>query len=288
MSYPYELLLGHSGYAVQMYTAGADYLRVTVKGDEIGRELAKVYRKIAYATVAHHREGETPFEPWAWLGYYGERCAGVAYGSGSQGAILQVSGPSAQTAMEYNPPWDNVARLDIQYTVWLAEDSPGLGERIADLSSWASKTTRGGRWKTRLQKGYGTGDTAYIGTRGGDRFLRGYDKARESGGQEVYRNAWRFEVETAGDLAPQVWPDKGASAPGQEYWAGYVCQEFRAKGVPLRRPPDGARASVPAYPKEKSGTDRRLAWLRNQVAPSIEKLVADGVSRETVLEALGL
>jgi Replication initiation factor len=284
----WKLLLGDDSYRVQMYTAGVDYVRTTMAPGAVGGDGHAIYRKAAKAIVAAADGGSIDFEPWAWLGYYGERCASVAYGSGTQGHILQVSGWQAEDAVRYQVPWDGIPRLDVQVTVWLSEDRPGLAEDIAQRSENERGSRNGGRWKVRLQKGYGDGDTCYIGTRGGDSYIRIYDKWRERGGDDDYRHAWRFEVELGGDAAKAVWPDTGAAAPGHQYWYGIVRSWCRRRGIYLPVPEIGAKVSSPIYKKASTTTDTRLAWLRNQVAPSLEKLLAAGVSRETVMEALGL
>lgn len=268
--------------------AGIDYVRMTGKREGIYGDLAALYRKAAYSLVGSTCEGEVSFKPWAWLGYYGETCNGVSYGSGPQGAIFQVSGWRASDVREMGLPYDGIPRCDIQATLWFPQDEPGLGARVADRSAKASGTMRGGRWKVRYIDGKGDGDTTYIGSRSSDSFLRIYDKQRESGDHEGYAYAWRFEAETADEKAREAWAAEGALPPGRDYWYAYVARALRARGVWLPGVSSVRLAAAPPRPKDEDIVGKRLAWLRNGVAPAVDKLLASGVPLSTVLEQLGL
>lgn len=284
----FSLFLGMTEPVVRMWYADVDYIRVTTKGGTSENGSLPIYRKMARAAMAEAGQGEVEEDGWYWRGYYGSRGPGCAYGAGVQGALLQASGWTASLVARQDPPWDNIARLDVQYTVWLDDDRPQLSASVADISRDARDMTHGGRWKIRVQEGYGDGNTAYIGTRGGSAYIRVYDKWRESGLDDDYKNAWRFEAELSGAVAASFWPDAGAPWPGPEYWAGVVCSVCAGRGLHLRRPPlVGSLGNPPRY-RPATTTESRLAWLRNQVAPSLEKLVAAGVSRETILQSLGL
>lgn len=268
--------------------AGVDYVRLTAKAGKFDDELEAVYRKAAVNLVAGSCEGEVCWGPWYWQGYYGQRSTGVSYGSGPQGHILQVSGWQAQDVWALGVPFNNVARLDIQCTFWLETDSPGVGKRVGLLSKAASDGTHGGRWKVRTIDGHGTGDTCYIGSRESGNMWRVYDKWREQKRSDDWVNAWRFELEATDDLACALWPTYGVQEPGPDYWASVCRAQLRTRGIIL--PAFEKRTTLAAQKKVKPATDdeSRIAWLRNQVAPSVAKLLASGHKRDYILQALGL
>lgn len=276
------------GLEVGAWYAGCDYVRLTSRNRRGDDETPMLYQRVARALVGAATEGEVAFEPWAWRGYYGNTCAGVSYGSGNQGHILQVSGWKAQDEALLSLPYDNVARCDAQITIWNKLDNPDVARLAAYCSRAYALDANGGKWKAPYINGDGKGDTAYIGSRRSDSFLRIYDKWRESGESDEYKWAWRFEVECKNDEAKAIWPEKGSLASSPDYWATAVRSRLRQRGIVLPRL-DGATSYAPPRPRrEETSIDRRLAWLSNQVAPSIDKLVAQGVSLRHIAERLGL
>lgn len=276
------------GLQVGAWFAGCDYVRLTSKENRHDDTTPMLYQRMAYAIVGKAQEGEVEFQPWAWRGYYGYTCAGVSYGTGSQGCILQVSGWKAQDEALLTLPYDNVARCDAQITVWCTSDATDVARLASKYSRLYAVDAQGGKWQTPYIDGGEAGDTAYIGSRSSDSFLRIYDKWRESGKDEQYLWAWRFEVECKNEEAKAIWPEKGSVASSAEYWASVVRSRLRQRGIVLPRL-DGAKSYAPPRPRrEETSIDKRLAWLSNQVAPSIDKLVAQGVSLRHIAERLGL
>lgn len=95
-------------------------------------------------------------------------------------------------------------------------------------------------------------------------------------------------MEFKGEEARNLWPEKGATSHNPDVWAGVVLSRLKAKGVILPGLGNVARLAAPPVQKEPSSTEKRLAWLRNQVQPSIDKLLAAGVELRHIKEALGL
>lgn len=273
---------------IVLWDAGIDYVRLTAKGGTFDDELEAIYRKAATNIVAGSSEGQICWEPWYWQGYYGQRCAGVSYGMGTQGAILQVSGWQAQDVWSLSVPFNNVARLDIQCTFWLAKDSPGVAARVGAISSAYSKATHGGRWKVTTIDGHGAGDTCYIGSRKSGNIFRVYDKWREKGLDDDYTYAWRFEHETTDTLACALWPTYGVSPPSRHYWASVLRAQLRTRGIILPAFEEQCALQAQKHEKPITDDDSRIAWLRNQVNPAVAKLLASGWKRDHILQALGL
>lgn len=271
-----------------MWYAAYDYVRLTAKDDEYGKGPQSVYGKASLVCSVKPEDGGRVWKPWFWLGYYGETDNVCSYGSGVQGSILQVSGAQAQEVRRHNPPYDGVPRVDIQVTMWLKRDVPYVARYAAQESVVERARTHGGKWRINVRDGFGDGDTCYIGSRQSDVFIRIYDKWRESKLAEEYRYAWRFEIELSGAPAQAVWAGAHTAEPGPETVAGWVRWHLARRGVSLPDTVSSVLASTPPSVPRVTDNDRRLAWLRNQVRPSIDKMVSQGVSLEHIAQALGL
>lgn len=273
---------------VAMWWAAPDYVRLTAK-DARDEDLADLYKQAAHQVVASSETGSLGWRPWAWMGYIGESCGAVAYGRGYAGHILQISGWQAADEAVLRLPRDNVARWDVQLTVWFERDVPDLGRRVVEESERARDQVAHRPWRTTLVDGRGNGDTAYIGSRTSASFIRVYDKWRESGQSDDYVHAWRFEIELKDNAAAPYWPSLHGPPPHPDYYAAIVLANLRHRGIHL--PPIGALRDliVPEPLRRRRPTDdSRLAWLRTQVAPSLDKLRASGVQLDVILQALGL
>lgn len=273
---------------VAMWWAAPDYVRLTA-GDPRNEDLADLYKQTAHRVVASSETSGLGWRPWTWMGYVGEACGSVAYGRSYVGHILQISGWQAADEAVLRLPFDNVPRWDVQLTVWLNEDVPSLGRRVVEASEAARDRAAHRPWRTTLIDGRGSGDTAYIGSRSSATFLRIYDKWREQGRSEEYVHAWRFELELKDSAAKPYWPSLHGPTPAPDYYAAIVLANLRSRGIHL--PPIGAlRDQIVPEPlrRRRPTDDSRLAWLRTQVAPSLDKLRASGVDLGVILEALGL
>lgn len=273
--------------AVVKWSANVDYVRLTSKGENLGT-VEGLYSAVVHSAVVPDTGATPEFKPWGWMGYRGEQSAHGAYGTGAQGSILQASSWAAQNVCSMAPPYAGVPRCDVAVTVWFDRDAEWVAEAVAhDAHSYAGTQGAVGA-SVRLVKGFGKGDTAYIGSRVSDRFVRVYDKWRESGEDEEYRHAWRFEVEYKNGPAAKAWATATGPASDAPGLAAMVGGELRGRGIVLPRL-EGLCAvyRIPAKAAQDS-VDRKLAWLQNQVRPSIDKMLAQGVSLNHILDVLGL
>lgn len=271
-----------------MWDAAYDYVRLTSREDKGYEDTLGVYERTAHQVVAEG-DGVVPvWKPWGMQGYNGKTSGGVSYGRGTQGYIYQASGWAAARSRDLAPPWHNCPRVDVAVTLWYEHDNPMVASRVAERSAEIAGARGAIGWNVRHIRGFGGGDTTYIGSRSSDHYIRIYDKWRESGEDEAYRFAWRIEIEAKGDTAAQIWAAAHSQAPGREYLAALVQEQCRKRGVYLPML-DRMRPCPPRqYKPEGDANDRRLAWLKNQVAPACERLLTAGVYRDTILQALGL
>lgn len=274
--------------SVMMWDANYDYVRLTARGGSEDDAAAILYRQAARACVARALGGECSLRPWAWQGYRGASGPGAAYGTRWDGHIFQASGYAAHDARGLGLLWDNVPRVDVALTVWYEQDECASIAHHAKVSRRFSASKGVSGWKVTHIDGGEHGTTTYVGSRTSDIFIRIYDKDRESEGDEDYENAIRYEVEFKGEAAKEVWAAAHRTTPSREYLASLVQNVCTPRGVHLPLLAPASLAQAPVIKPPKTDTERRLAWLRNQVAPSIDKLLTDGVHRDTILAELGL
>ncbi len=271
-----------------MWDAAFDYVRLTATGELGNEDTLELYRKVGLLGVAGEEGQGVLAEPWAWRGYLGTDYGVVQVGAGTQGCILQASGWAAAAIREAAPPYTGVPRVDLQVTVWYDQDPGGLVKRYADRSSAAAKCRGAAGWGVSHICGYGDGDTAYLGSRLSDVFVRIYDKGRQSGQKGGYENALRYEVEVKGSLGSRLWAGEALQAPDRHWVASQVLATLRARHVFLALPDALPAPPVSLREKPETNTASRLAWMRNQVAPAICKLKAAGVEWRDIADALGI
>lgn len=272
-----------------MWYADVDYLRGTIRrGQDAGLESALVrsFERIAGTTVG----GSYSWEPWSIMGCRGQRLGACAYAFGpAVGYVCQASGMAARPLYDNRLPFDNIARLDVQVTVWYERDRPTIAAAAAAASSYARNGARGRPWRVQLRQGYGDGDTCYLGTRGKkSKFLRVYDKWREADKSEAWQYAWRLEAELTDHHAREAHGTLLDLGVSRETVAAVVAGYFLERGVSMPslegvRPLDASQ-----LPKDEGNIERRLRWLETQVAPAIDKLIGLGVSCSRIENALGV
>lgn len=268
--------------------ADYDYVRLTVQpGDGSEYRLHELEVAANRAAVMHLGGESVPAKKWSFQGYRGWVKGKVAFGTSGQGGILQASGYAAGFVADVAPPWDNVARLDIQITSWYENDESWVIGAIEDrLRAYsAARGVLGAGVESRV--GRNGGRTCYSGARGGDIYLRSYDKCKESEGNDEFKNAVRHEAELSNGQGGSYWPQPGAARPKPEALAAVVCEKYRGRGVWLPKLAGVPYRAYEAIAMDTSGGDP-LAWYRSQVAPSIRKAISSGYSVDAILQALGI
>jgi DNA relaxase NicK len=272
-----------------LWQPSIDYLRLTHKtGPGFEEALAQ------YVLAAEHVAGQLILEgyssdDWTWMGYSGKTWGQVSWGEGRHGAIVQASGVAAQMMAEQRLPWTGVPRIDVQVTYWLGADFRSLAAQVAEQSDRFRRSKAGRPWKVRLEDGKGDGDTCYIGSRGSkSKFLRCYDKWRESGQEEGWRNAWRFEAELTdshGEYALSWCEDCNFEEWGiLALCAGY----WEERGIVLPEVPVRGYVKPSVIKRAPESVERVVQWLETQVAPALSKAAARGLTRDQMRAILGL
>jgi len=259
-----------------LVSSGLDWITCTTDLDQGYKHIRSIFERVA---SQRERLGDKP-KAGGFQGYAGHSCGPVFLGKRDDGALLKVSGEVAGNVWPaINHDLVHFTRLDQQATVRLVDDFPELAQVLADLryAQWYEnrpeprKETDKIKPKQRHEGGYGEGDTLYIGSRGSPRFGRVYDKAAESG-DAWFERCWRFEVEFKRVMAPLV-ADVLRGAPNpQELGLSILKGQFEDWGIQC--PVNATELLVAgSIGRREPDNDRSLAWLRDQVSPTVERLL---------------
>src|SRR5882672_300149 len=257
-------------------SAGIDYISATMAYGENG-------------AIERLSDNGDPINHTKRNGYTGFAVGGSFIGEGLQGYFCNISGERAQDGFsvvsKYSPHY---SRFDVQCTV----RKPATGRFTAGIarSAVAVSNTKLGKQSQRnatLIEDLRGGATCYVCSKKSEQFARIYNKDVESG-EERYKDCWRYEVQLKNNLATQaagLFKTSEYTQPEQS--ASFVRQWLKKRGVAV---PWTAAAELHALPSEvnnPSDVDNRLRWLREQVQPSLRRLIKLGL-RDSILEALGL
>lgn len=267
----------------ELHSWGVDYIRVTAKNDAGKKAILLTWAKLR---TQLERLGDN-LKKGGMQGFKGETIGPVFYGRKEGIFMLQVSGGLADTVFP-TLPWAELhpTRIDLQVTLQLPEDNQLVAAYLGEAR--ARPFTEQGKEpdpKQRLEHPYGAGDTLYIGGRSSPRFGRIYDKARESK-DDRYARCWRYECEFKDPVARNIVNDLLAQESLDRGVASLLRGQFAAWGIDIELPV-AARRIAGSIGRREFDSERSLKWLAEQVAPSIERLLAT-VERETILEALRL
>lgn len=277
-----------SSDSVALWYAAVDYLRLTYRDIAALEPLGVAYYYHLCLDTA--REYETiDIQPFSFQGYQGHKVRSVAWGQRQDGSMLQASSWYADRLFETRPNYTNVTRIDLACTFWLHQDNPNHAQELAAVYQSSRCEHKGRKPSARLITTFGQGDTLYIGSRSSERMLRVYDKYRESGGNDEYKTAWRYEMEYKGDTALRVARWLWANTYNPDTVLNLVLSELSDYGIAPDINGHSQRRLDNPVKQDEPASERRLRWLRVNVNPSIDKLLAQsGVTLQEVIDALGL
>lgn len=223
--------------------------------------------------------------PFQLHNYRGWRVGRCGYGTHGGATILALSGDLADRAFASAVPLaTNVSRVDAAVTVRVEPWDVDIGREAFNAAS--------GLWLVDKRRAkplaYAEPDhftNCYVGTRASETFLRLYDKWGESG-EDRYRYCWRYEVESKATLAGRLAVACLGSTDRAAFCQGYVYDKYVRAGITPWWGSDTERVLVRGF-RRRADTDRKLAWLRRSVAPSVAKLSKLGLT-DDCRAALGL
>lgn len=224
-----------------------------------------------------------------YFGYEGQELDGLFWGyRPNQGYMLVAKGRTGDELWPaIAPTARRVSRLDLAVTVDLTRPVVNLAK-----SAYEDNRTVGGQRQYAYITNSKGGQTLYVGSRQSGQFGRLYDKGAQEG-SAAPGVRWRYEVEIKDklrtlptlDLMYQAWL---CDKPWRVDITKAVHNWFSNRGVsPRFARLAGNDIFDIAVEARVSGTDRKLAWLSKQVAPTVQELIRQGVGDKAML-ALGL
>lgn len=245
-----------------------DYLTVTGRHADHRRQLRDVGHQLVRELQAdgHDARGFT------WKGYQGETCEWCTWGERDDGTLLRISGPWSNEYFDtIYPMADNVSRIDLAVTANVGEIPNDLAADTYRLAC-ASARLRGRPLRVAYTCDSEGGSTVYLGRRVSDLFARLYNKEAESRRPE-YVGCWRWELETKGSTAKHYADNLAGCTNRAGLIGGTVADHFGRRGAPVMFDSQDMKGIRP-LPLERSDDDRRMKWLKNQVAPILGKMSA--------------
>jgi len=262
---------------IDLKYAGVDWLTMTSKDDRVGEQWYSTYVKYRKA-----RKEEGDQENQFNNGFYGgTRIASMSVGySDAIGFIVIVSGADAERMFRrFKVGKHRVTRLDlcIDFQYYQPFDLAGT------LFEKQSKESGNRQRKFSLFSGSDLGKTFYLGSRKSMQYGRVYDKGIQSGSVRAGL-LWRAEVEykkpISGSMADGLW--KVQPEERELTICDTVCEWFAERGAELFPLGDFGLAVHTSVVQRVTTAQRKLAWLHQQVAPTVTQLISAGYGKEVL------
>lgn len=259
--------------------ASVDWLTMTSQDDKVGFSWFDIYR--------HYREEyiERELHEQAFQnGFYG----GVKIGhlkwgySERLGYILIMSGQDANLLFDrIKPGPKRITRIDLCVDILLIEPQEVAQDGYDLLEKLGRKQP-----KYNIYKGNDGGSTLYVGSRQSQQYGRVYDKGVETG-QTAASKFWRYEVEFKKPVSGQVWEHLKDLTPTERAQTirSTVSKWFANRNITTHKEMIREGAMEIIVEKRVTTVDRKLAWLRTQVSPTVSDLVSAGLGKQ-VLKSL--
>lgn len=274
---------------VLYWHASIDYLKISAplhEADQFPLWRKFLRRAVAESDGAYKERENTKSGTYYGTGFDGGSFVGF---DERQGLLMYAAGATAHSlalSLPFEPA--SVPRLDLQVTVWLAEDDEAVASRC-NAHHMARRTPNERQPLPRLIIGNGNGDTFYAGSRGGtgSNFVRVYDKyRRDKERQDVYKNAWRYEVELTNRRAKPAFFELKAHGFGASETAAMVRKLAAQRYVDVPKTDGATPFDAGLLPRPKTDDESRIRWLRDQVRPALDKMIASGYSTVWLAELL--
>lgn len=237
------------------------------------------------AIELNKRRGDVSHEV-NYHGYKGIRCGSAMYAVNDSGqALIEVKGSETmRTARKLYGAQINVTRIDLQVTFRTRKDRPTLAVETADNMIEKRKEMVGKNWaKPSMYLGFGEGDTLYLGSRESGKFARIYNKWLQSK-DKLYKHCWRAEIEYKKDDAPIIWCH-GSKEDFNPIWVQSVLTTYfigQGAELPIRQL---AEVYIPGAGRNETDMERKLAWIKQSVYPTMQVLCDNGY-REPLMQMM--
>jgi hypothetical protein len=222
---------------------------------------------------------------WAKWGFVGESARYASFGHRADDTCVVLSGWVADGFLVGIAHWaTKISRIDLQVTVKTDPPLEGVARRhYADFVR-AGPGGRQGATASIIQSSDGS-STAYLGRRISAKWLRIYDKGRESG-EDHYFGCWRYELELKNDTAMDAARYLLSSDDRQRDVAATLHRHCITHGTEPIYPANGAGLCLLA-PRPLTDFAQRCDWLAKSVAGAAQE-VSNVVGPEALLRILGV
>lgn len=267
----------------RLHTWGLDWLTTTTASARTQTSF-KVFwaRKTPQLERLGYKQKKGGFQ-----GYNGISCGPLFLGERPDGMLIRASGHLSKELYDSLDLTDcKATRVDVQATIEFPSYKANVAELLGDTRQAAARAA-GQKMKPKqhLDMGYGDGDTLYIGSRSSPRFGRVYDKMKQAD-DGSFLNCWRFELEYKRLMAPKIIQVLAGEREVENAILDILEGQFMDWGLPL-----GISAAplvvAGSIGRRQPDTDRSMTWLRNQVAPTVERLLGT-IAPHEIMTALGL
>jgi hypothetical protein len=260
---------------------GVDWLTATSADDQVGASWLRIFHQ-------YHKFYNDPWpvnDRWHNGFYGGLSTSGLKWGySDKLGYIMIATSDTANVLFQrVSPKATKVTRLDLCVDIVLPRP-----KELANIcyEQFGEIAHRGGL-QAAIWENTGGGKTLYVGKRSSDQMGRLYDKGIESGvaAKGLY---WRWEVEF----------HKAWAAPISEQLNGLSGEEMSSKiknllgtwytdrGIREAKGIATAPDRVIIAMVRRTTLDKKIAWLRTQVRPTVRTLLEAGLGRQVAMALL--
>ena len=262
--------------------AGIDYITVTAARGQDADELYDAGRRLFKEQVQLGNESRG----WSMKGYSGFCAGGVSFGGREDGAIVRLSSDVA--ASDWFTVYQrstNVSRIDLQVTVRL-DHCPTLAIHKHEKALKRKWSARDDGPEYELRRDRRRGCTLTIGERPSMFYFRLYNKWAESG-LDYYRNCLRYELEIKNRAAASATKSLASSGTLKPAIIAGLHHGLSVRGVSPLFDSSGRKSIYALLPRCATDADRKLAFLRRSIRPTVQFLCqADRLTE--VLDCLGL
>lgn len=276
------------GENARLVDRGLDWVRLSWVGDLADQAPDFDMLRLWYDKRVLGGETVDSPRPKNLLGYVGRGYGSMWMGERNGDVLFQASGDAARHILDIpKVALAACTRMDIQATIRSSSAPSDVVARAARRALAAREGKAGRPCKISHIVGFGDGDTAQINARTNPEYMRIYDKEMESVGSDQWRGCVRFELELKGDASRHVWQQLCVTRVTDAYLNDVLCGSFSKHGITELSSLLEATPLLLDLPRPATDAERKLAWLQQQVRPTVEWLLRNGYEAGTMF-ALGL
>lgn len=266
--------------AVELVSSGVDWITSTTDQSSSAKRL---WTKATFWLNKEVSRGND-VRGWSMSGFKGHAAGSVQMGHRDDEVIVRLGGHVAHDHWrEVFMLTQRCSRIDTQYTLRFDCDPAVVIRKLhGEVQRWSKRGKSPRSFSCYLASDGSS--TLYLGSRESETFGRIYDKQRESKSESLL-NTVRFEAEFKGARSKVV-----ASHLAESHDVPGECASLTAGVVQTSGGNPYLGIGAPhtlCVPQRPSDAERRLQWLRSQVAPVVARLLEIGL-RDEVLESLSL